>query len=306
MPRCARLKVDGEGAFYHLYCRVAGKPDEYPLSDERCRRQMLELFRFFSKVYQCRVAGFCVMGNHYHLVVEFQQKRTLSREELYALASLLYPKTILDGWLSSKWERFNERVFDVSEFMRNLQASFARWYNKSFGRKGRLWGDRFKSTLLEDEKALLDCLLYVELNPVRAGLVNRPEDYAGSSLFLREVGDDRWMIPLTELTGRSKRKEALVDYRARAYYRGNVPSKDKQKAIPDHVILEEEARGFASRGLFSKRLRYYVDGMVVGGEEFVRTHLERLRDMGHYQRRCNPIKQSGGFVMSLREQRGAA
>jgi REP element-mobilizing transposase RayT len=267
---------------------------------------MVELFRFFSRIYRCRVAGFCVMGNHYHLVVSFDEYRELTQDELFALASHLYPKTVLEAWLREKWTRFNERIFDVSELMRNLQASFAKWFNQTFARKGRLWGDRFKSTLLEDEKALLDCLLYVELNPVRAGLVQKPEEYQGSSLYYREVADDRWMIPLTKLTGRGKRKDALIDYRARTYYRGNVPSKERQQAIPDRIILEEEAQGFASQGLFRKRLRYYVDGMVVGGEEFVRSHLERLRSSGHYRRRCNPISQAGGLASSLREQRGTA
>ncbi|MCU0665195.1 MAG: hypothetical protein MUC50_23070 [Myxococcota bacterium] len=285
---------------------MAGRADEYPLEEERCRRKLVELFRFFAKVYPCEVAGFCVMGNHYHLVVAFKEYQKLSRDELYELASLLYPKPVLDGWRKAKWERFNKRVFDVSELMRNLQASFARWFNQAFARKGRLWGDRFKSTLLEDDKALLDCLMYVELNPVRAGMVERPEEYQGASLYYREMGDDRWMIPLTRLTGRAKRKDALIDYRARTYYRGNVPSKDKQRAIPDRIIREEEARGFASQGLFRKRLRYYVDGLVVGGEEFVRGYLERLRDSGHYERRCNPIAQEGGFVMTLREQRSVA
>ena len=110
------------------------------------------------------------MGNHHHMIVEFEGERELTRKELRKRARLLYSKTVLDGWLKHKWERFQKRIFDVSEFMRNLQAAFARFYNRTFGRRGRFWADRFKSTLLEDRKDVLDCLLYVDLNPVRAGL----------------------------------------------------------------------------------------------------------------------------------------
>jgi hypothetical protein len=80
----------------------------------------------------------------------------------------------IDGWTEEEWERFRQRLFDVSELMRNIQSSFARWYNRSYDRRGRFWADRFKSVFLETETAVLDCMLYVELNPVRAGLVERP------------------------------------------------------------------------------------------------------------------------------------
>jgi hypothetical protein len=61
--------------------------------------------------------------------------------------------------------------------MRNIQSAFARWYNQTYDRRGRFWGGRFKSVYLQDSNAVLDCMLYVDLNPVRAGLVERPEDW---------------------------------------------------------------------------------------------------------------------------------
>lgn len=84
---------------------------------------------------------------------------------------MLYNETFLDGWLAVHWERFQSRIFDVSELMRSLQSKIARWFNLAHNRRGRFWADRFKSVLLEDEKAVFDCLLYVELNPGPAGTV---------------------------------------------------------------------------------------------------------------------------------------
>lgn len=157
-----------------------------------------------------------------------------------------------------------------------------------------------------DEKQVMDCLLYVDLNPVRAGLVERPEEYEGSSVYYREIGKDKWMLPLGELTGYKQRKAALRDYKARLYYRGNVPTKLGQADIPDRIVSEEEARGFKERGVFRKRLRHFADGVVLGSEAFVRKEIERLRDQGIYLRRKNPIPQLGGLQTSLREQRETA
>jgi REP element-mobilizing transposase RayT len=279
---------------------------EYPLNNKLCRRKLLDFIERFSKVYCCKVVGFCQMGNHYHLILWFDEHQSLSREALWKRASLLYPETLLKGWLNANWQRFETRIFDVSEYMRNLQAAFARWFNQAFGRRGRFWADRFKSTLLESEKQVRDCLLYVELNPVRAGIAERPEEYDGSSLYLREIHKDRWMMPLTDLMGQKRRAKALLDYKAMIYYRGNVPTKQGQAAIPDRIIREEEARGFKSNGVYRKRLGYFVDGIALGSESYIRGEIERLREIGHYLRRKHPIVQLDGIHLSLREQRGVA
>ena len=306
MPRAARVKsADGAG-WYHLYARAAGALDEYPLDAPRYRRKLLEIFELFGKAYCCEVAGFCVMGNHYHLVARFDERVELSREELHGRASLIYPEKQLDAWPKQKWERFAERVFDVSELMRNVQAAFGRWYNQTTGRRGRFWAERFKSTMLEDEEAVMDCLLYIELNPLRAGIAERPEKYDGTSLYYREIKKDRWLVPVTELVGRKKRADALRDYKARVYYRGVEPTKECQAVIPQHVVLDEEARGFETRGAFAKRLRHFVDGLALGSAEFIRAQLERMREEGRYSRRCNPILQLDGHHATLREQRSNA
>jgi hypothetical protein len=104
---------------------------------------------------------------------------------------------------------------------------------------------------LEDLNAVLDCMRYVELNAVRAGLVKRPETWKGSSCYLREINvrfrlrrrqkktkeqrlkikDQRkfnqsaWLVPLEMILG-GNNKEALIHYRSLLYYRGAVPTKE--------------------------------------------------------------------------------
>ncbi|MFT7172231.1 MAG: hypothetical protein ACI9NQ_000440 [Paracoccaceae bacterium] len=77
-------------------------------------------------------------------------------------------------------ERFMKRFCDVSVFMKELKERFSRWFNKQNGRRGPLWMDRFKSVLVDGEDALATMAAYIDLNPVRAGIVADPLDYAWS------------------------------------------------------------------------------------------------------------------------------
>ena len=303
MSRLSRVKLEGGGVYYHLCARVAGPKGTYPLDNEMCRRRIIETIRLFSRVYCCSILGFAVMGNHYHLLVWMEPQQEMSRKELMHRAGILYNKTLLDGWLEANWERFEERIYDVSELMRSLQSSIARWFNHTFRRRGRFWADRFKSTMFEDRKEAMECLLYIELNAVRAGIVVRPEEYEGCSLHYKDIRKDKWMMPLSELTGEENKRTARADLKARVYYRGSVPTKPNQRPIPHRIVSEEESRGFKTQGIFRKRVRHFVDGVVVGNKEFVLQQIEKLREQGQYKRRKNPIEQLGGLYVGLKAQR---
>jgi REP element-mobilizing transposase RayT len=270
---------------------------------------MVGLIKHFSRAYVCRVAAFCVMGNHYHLVINFETKYKLSSDELMQRALILYPnsKNVLNNWKKEEWLHFQQRLFDLSEFMRNLQAAFARWYNKTFERRGRFWADRFKSVYLEDLKAVLDCMLYVELNPIRANVVQRPEEWKSSSITFRVSNSDKWLMPLTLLSDQGeKRRDALKIYRMRLYYRGNIPTKEGQVKISEEIMESEHARGFESSGMYRKQLRYFVDGIALGSESFIRQQLVRMRETEQYIRRKNPVRHLNGLHMTVREQRSHA
>jgi len=77
--------------------------------------------------------------------------------------------------LRDKWAR-------LSEFIKEIKQSFSRYYNKRHHRRGTLWGERFKSLIVENGETLVNCLAYIDLNPLRAGIVSRPEEYRWNSL----------------------------------------------------------------------------------------------------------------------------
>jgi hypothetical protein len=212
----------------------------------------------------------------------------------------------LETWSEQDWAHYRRRLFDVSEYMRNVQAAFARWYNRSYDRRGRFWADRFKSVILGDERAVLDCVLYVELNAVRAGIVERPETWEGSSMYLREVEADGWLFPVERLLNRRSRLEALVELKQLLYHRGAVPTREGQAVISREVLKQETARGFVVRGMYRRRLGYFVDGLAIGTEMFILEQLAVLREMGVSVKRRKPITQLGGIHLSLRPQRGCS
>ena len=136
MARIPRIKIEDEDTLYHIGARVAGSPMWFPFDDPVARHQLEELICFYTEAYSCKVASFSLMSNHYHLLLRFEAFRQLSRIELEERAALLYPSPEKVLVSDRDWERFNRRLFDLSELMRNIQGDYAKWYNRNYGRRG--------------------------------------------------------------------------------------------------------------------------------------------------------------------------
>ena len=155
-------------------------------------------------------------------------------------------------------------------------------------------------------EAVQDAIFYVELNAVRAGLVKRPEQWKFGSARWRLTGEDQDLIPLEELFPLDAGTDLYSSYRARLYYRGAVPTREGQAAIPRWILHQEQRRGFTRAGSFSPAFAISDDGLAVGPAEKVAQLLETYRQQGRYRRRRHPIPQLGGVLFSLREQRSNA
>jgi REP element-mobilizing transposase RayT len=146
-----------------------------------------------------RVATYCLMGNHFHLLVEVPERGSippLTTESLLELLPLLYDRATVKSVESTielarrsgntAWERdllarYERRRGDLSVFLKELKQRVSLFVNRRLGRVGTLWEGRFKSVLVEGgEGALLAVAAYIDLNPVRAGLAVVPEDYRWS------------------------------------------------------------------------------------------------------------------------------
>ena len=108
--------------------------------------------------------------------------------------------------------------------------------------------DRFKSSELLDGQAVLDALLYVELNAVRAGLVKRPEQWKWGSARWRLHGKEHDLIPLEELFSAEPGTDLYSSYRALLYYRGAVPTRENQGRDPRWILQQEQRRDLPGSG----------------------------------------------------------
>jgi len=299
-----RIDIDKDG-FYHIRGQVAGAIGSRPLRNPEARRRLSEIVRHYTELYFCEVAAYEPMDTHYHLPVRFQAFRSLSREELLALAERFYPGRYRPHkrWNARQWERFNRRLFNVSELMRNIQSEFATWYNRRHRRKGPFWAGRFQSTESDNP---VETVLYVELNAVRAGLTDRPEKWPHSSCRARKRGDDGWLMPLERLFGVATRREAEQLYWSHLYWRGTRPSKTGDAVIPITLArrMEFEMTGRQlPRGCYLARHDAFSRGVLVGTRETVAQHREALRREGVYHTHKDPVPLGVANLYALREQR---
>jgi hypothetical protein len=235
-----------------------------------------------------------------------EQFRLLPRNQLEERGQLLYGRMFehrTAGWEDSDWERFNRKLFDISSLMQQINGRYGCWFNRRFQRRGHFWGDRFKNPELLDLPAVQECLLYIELNAVRAGLVRRPEQWKAGSARLRWKQKDRQLMPLQEIFGGRDPQEAYQLYRSRLYHRGAIPSREGQAVISRQILEKESRRGFHRTGLYRERLRFYSDGLALGRQKPVQQLLDQFRNKQLYVRRKHPIPQLSGMIFSLKEQR---
>lgn len=247
------------------------------------------------------------MGNHYHLIIEFLKPGKLPRKFLMEKAKSFYPRSEAHValWQEEKWAKFEKRLFDVSEFMRSLNRAFTWWYNTQNNSRGTFWADRFKSTILKSKQAIQECMLYVDLNPVRASLVEHPEDFVASSCHLRLIGKDKWLVDINKIMRCNSRKESLKYYRQLIYERGSLVQRAGKTSISREVKIEMRKRDYRPRGVYRKKLKYFVYGVMIGSKIQIEEKINELKTKAfnfYYKRKKNATEQITGDY-SLQSQR---
>jgi REP element-mobilizing transposase RayT len=193
--------------YYHLISRCVRRAylcgeDAYTKQSYEHRRQwMVDRIRFLTSLFAIDVAAYAVMSNHYHLVVyvDEDEAKIWSDEEVCQRWQRLYHSHPLVERLQKRQcscqaeidkaqeiiNKWRMRLADLSWLMRNLNEYVARKANQEDNCKGRFWEGRFKSQALLDEKAVLACMAYVDLNPVRAKMAHSVQSAQYTSIFER-------------------------------------------------------------------------------------------------------------------------
>ena len=182
-------------AVYHCVSRVVDR--RFVFGDAE-REQFRIYLRMYENFTGCRILSYCLMSNHFHILLEVPPMPAggISDEELLKRLRAIYSEGVVGVVAKELQEaraegstmhaqqihqRYTYRMHDLSQFMKTVLQRMTRWYNLCHQRKGTLWEERYKSVIVEDGTASRMMAAYIDLNPVRAGMVKDPADYRWSS-----------------------------------------------------------------------------------------------------------------------------
>lgn len=286
-----RLLVHGRRGVYHVMSRTAC--GQFLFGDDE-KRVFLSMLRKQAGFCGVELLACCVMGNHFHLLVAVPDadEVCISDEDLLRRYRLLYdgdcpassasPLVLAQLLAANEREgqllrtRILARMHDLSVFMRELKQRFGLWYNDQHQNQGTIWAKRFTSVVVESSReALMTVAAYIDLNPVRAGLVDDPEDYAYSSYGLAIRGQTGARHGYAGVFCDAGTWDVLLPrYRVFLYGKGSRSkgSLDKDFGVIDANRAEQVLKAggrLAISDVLRLRIRYFSAGTAVGSDSFL-------------------------------------
>jgi REP element-mobilizing transposase RayT len=303
--------------FYHCVSRCVRRSflcgeDKYSGQSYEHRRAWVEdRLLFLTTVYAIDICAYAVMSNHTHVVLHVDKNladgwdtnAVLRRYHKLHKGTLLTQKYVKGDKLSpgelvtfdETVEVYRQRLYDISWFMRSLNEYIARQANKEDGCTGRFWEGRFKSQALLDESAVLACMAYVDLNPIRAKMEKTPETSAHTSIKKRAVAvknkrrQPRLLMPFVGNPRQNMPKGIayqLKDYCELVDITGRCIREDKAGYIEDHQSPILERLGLDSQQWLALTTEFEKHFCYAAGAELMmnafkrHTQHQRLRGMG--------------------------
>ncbi len=245
-PRSKYVK-EGEEGVYHCFSRCVRRAflygfDPVTQTDYSHRKAwIVERLRFLSAIFAIEVCAYAILMNHYHTILRTRPDIVAgwSDREVALRWLILFPKKhgIAGGATPTEeeiWALVNcperiallrKRLCSLSWFMGRLNEFIARAANKEDNVKGRFWESRFKGVKLLDEAAIAACMVYVDLNPIRAGIAATPEDSDFTSIQERirawrdetaaqvEANDDKGNNALNSLDAPADPEASIAPHR---------------------------------------------------------------------------------------------
>jgi len=342
--RTARLKVLGGGsAVYHVMTRTVNGERLFGDREKEILRKMIWQVADFCGV---EVLTYCVMSNHFHVLVRVPEQAEVSDQELLRRYRVLYPKPtkyqtasiqVLEQVLAKGGEeaeairrKLLARMGDVSEYMKTLKQRFSVGDNRSHERYGTLWAERFTSVLVEGKGNPLQTMAaYIDLNPVRAGLVDDPKDYRFCG-YAEAVAHSNCSRPgrgcggpaawrgicfiWAAYAGGAAREDLSVEEALRMHRelifgkragQAGLSELARQQALK---VLEQEDALLPKASVLRCRVRYFTDGAILGSQEFVRGYVDVWQQQKgrKYPPKVKPLRganwQDLATIQGLRKQ----
>lgn len=327
---------------YHVMSRSAGGE---MLFGEVEKEAFVKILRRLERFAGVEVVTFCVMDNHFHLLTRVPTREKFLRrfegeggeERLLEHLTLLYSKGYvatlkhelaelrakhMHDCAEDLLNRYRKRFCDLPLFVKELKERFSRWFNKHHGRKGTLWMDRYKSVLVEDGDALRTMAAYIDLNPVRAGIVEDTKDYRWCGYAEAVAGSKRARRGLCRVLDRpldswerkpqGKSLTSAGKYRCWLFGEGQEVEQ-ATSARARRGVSKKKVRQVLDRGgqlnraeLLRCRVRYFSDGVAIGSKSFVEGVFNRSREHFGAKRKdgARKLREAAGTgLFSLRALR---
>ncbi|MEL0637011.1 transposase [Marinomonas sp. TI.3.20] len=318
MPRSRSQQISvADTPYYHCISRcvrrafLCGEDKLTGNSYEHRRGWVERRLLFLASVFSIDICSYAVMSNHLHVVLHINQEKAKSWSTLEVLQrwhklhqGTLFTQQYIRGepqaafalsLVEASAETFRNRLMDISWFMKELNEPIARQANTEDDCTGRFWEGRFKSQALLDEAALIACMAYVDLNPVRSNMSNTPEDSAFTSVKRRinsakENNQPKVLFPFVG----NPRKDMpdglpflLQDYLALVDMTGRIIRKNKKGVIDASLLPILQRLNISSDNWLCIATQFgKTTGCVVGKEYAVAHYCES------HQRLRKPCRQS--------------
>jgi REP element-mobilizing transposase RayT len=336
-------------AIYHCISRVVDRRFVFGDAEREHFRMFMRMQENFSG---CRVLSYCVMSNHFHILLEVPPvpEAGISDELLLQRLSAIQSEAFVAAVAGELAEaraagnerrvaeihaRFSYRMHSLSEFMKTLLQRFTRWFNRMHQRSGTLWEERYRSVIVESGIAARTMAAYIDLNPVRAGMVADPAAYRWSS-YGEAVGGgpkgngkksreglvracmshqgagfeaDRW-----KEVSRIYRRAMGLGLGRKSGRAGVDGKRAASPALTMAEALEAKDNGtvlpdLKMAAMLHCRVRYFTDGAVIGSKAFVNEAFATARERFGPKRKDGARKLKGraspaaGTLWSLRDLR---
>ena len=211
-----RLKPTGKTVYHHVMTRTA--QGVFWLQEPEVKETFNELVDFYTEVYYIKDLARTCMSNHTHLVLEINRPE-FDIEDIRRRYELAQTRLVKQRpFREDMAEYFYKKYTDLSKFMWEINKRMATRHNELKETKGHLWGARFKNVVVEPGENLLKVIAYVELNAVRAKLVEDPSDFPYSSVGRIKSHQEQGLkpkvphIPLLEHLPEEVRAPIYVDF----------------------------------------------------------------------------------------------
>ena len=313
---------------YHCISRIVDR--RYVLGPKE-KEHFLQNMRCYERLCGVQVLDYCLMDNHFHILVEVPRRPAVppGETELIALVKETLGESTaqrlaqrLERWreqdntaaIKQELERWYAQRWDLGRFMKMVKQRFSCWYNRRQpgGRVGTLWESRYRSTLVECGETLQAMSFYIDLNPVRAGIVEDPKDYRWCGYAAATAGvaeAQEGLARMAELSSpalanRSEAAQAWVAgivawYRQALYGKGAEVTDETGQVVrrgfsEEQIKAVRDAEGNLPLPVYLfQRIRYLSHGAVLGTKEFVESVFRERRSWFSRKRRSGARRLKG-------------